>query len=80
MIVKTGRFGQIEISTDEVISIPSGVLGFPEDHNYCLVDPGDETLIIWLQSLTNPHLAFPVIEPKIFQTGICGSSFSSRVA
>lgn len=67
MIVKTGRFGQIEISSDEVISIPSGVLGFPEDHDYCLVDPGDETLILWLQSLTNPHLAFPLIEPKIFK-------------
>ena len=67
MVVQTGRFGQIEISTDEIISIPSGILGFPEDQNFCLVDAGDDTLILWLQSLTNPHLAFPLLEPRIFK-------------
>ena len=67
MVVQTGRFGQIEISTDEIIQIPSGILGFPEDHNFCLVDAGDDTLILWLQSLSNPHLAFPVLEPKVFR-------------
>lgn len=67
MVVQTGRFGQVEISTDEIISVPSGILGFPEDHNFCLVDSGDDTLILWLQSLSNPHLAFPVLEPKIFK-------------
>ena len=67
MVVQTGRFGQIEISTDEIIQIPSGILGFPEDHDFCLVDAGDDTLILWLQSLSNPHLAFPLLEPKIFK-------------
>lgn len=68
MVVQTGRFGQIEVSSEEIFSIPSGVLGFPEDHNFCLVDPGDDTLILWLQSLSNPHLSFPVLEPKIFKS------------
>ncbi|MBU6152687.1 MAG: flagellar assembly protein FliW [Bdellovibrionales bacterium] len=68
MVVQTGRFGQIEVSTDEIISIPSGILGFPDDQNFCLVDPGDETLILWLQSLSNPRLAFPVLEPRIFKS------------
>ncbi len=67
MVVQTGRFGQIEISTDEIIAIPSGILGFPEEQDYCLVDSGDDTLILWLQSLTNPHLAFPVLEPRIYK-------------
>jgi flagellar assembly factor FliW len=67
VVVQTGRFGQIEISSDEIIQIPSGVLGFPEDQNFCLVDAGDDTLILWLQSLSNPHLAFPLLEPKIFK-------------
>lgn len=68
MVVQTGRFGQIEISTDEIISIPSGILGFPEDQDFCLVDPGDDTLILWLQSLSNPRLAFPVLEPITFKS------------
>ena len=67
MVVQTGRFGQIEVSSEEIITIPSGILGFPDDHNFCLVDAGDSTLILWLQSLSNPHLAFPVLEPKIFK-------------
>lgn len=67
MVIQTGRFGQIEVSSDEIISIPSGILGFPEDHDFCLVDSADATLILWLQSLSNPHLAFPVLEPKIFK-------------
>ena len=66
MIIKTGRFGQVTIGAEEKIHIPQGILGFPELRDYCLIDPGDETLIVWLQSLTDPALAFPVLEPKIF--------------
>jgi flagellar assembly factor FliW len=68
MIIKTGRFGQLNVSDEDIISIPAGVLGFPEFTKYCLVDPGDDVLILWLQSLENPELAFPILEPKIFKT------------
>ena len=67
MIVKTGRFGQLNVGDDEIISIPNGILGFPEYKRYCLVDPADDTLILWLQSLDNPDVSFPVLEPKIFR-------------
>lgn len=67
MIIETGRFGQITVGDGEIIRIPHGVLGFPELTKYCLVDPGDDTLILWLQSLDNPQVAFPLLEPKIFR-------------
>lgn len=67
MIIKTGRFGQLTVGEDETISIPQGILGFPDLRKFCLVDPGDETLILWLQSIENPEVAFPVLEPKIFR-------------
>lgn len=67
MIIKTGRFGSLEVADEEIIQIPLGILGFPEFTRFCLVDPGDETLILWLQSLDNPDLAIPVLEPKIFK-------------
>lgn len=67
MIVKTGRFGQLSVSDSEIILIPSGIMGFPEYTRYCLVDPGDDTLILWLQSLENAEIAFPVLEPKVFK-------------
>ncbi len=67
MIIKTGRFGQLNVADEEIISIPAGVLGFPELTKYCIVDPGDDVLILWLQSLENADLAFPILEPKIFK-------------
>jgi flagellar assembly factor FliW len=67
VIVKTGRFGQLTVGNDEIIRIPHGIMGFPESTEFCLVDPGDETLILWLQSLQNPEIAFPMLEPKIFR-------------
>lgn len=66
--IDTGRFGKLDIATDSKIVFPNGIIGFPEVREYCLVDPGDDTLILWLQSL-NPEfdIAFPVLEPKIFK-------------
>ena len=66
--IDTGRFGKLDIATDSKIVFPNGIIGFPEVREYCLVDPGDDTLILWLQSL-NPDfdIAFPVLEPKIFK-------------
>ncbi len=67
MIVETGRFGQLTVGDDEVIEIPQGILGFPELKKFCLVDPADDTLILWLQSMERPEVAFPVLEPKVFR-------------
>lgn len=67
-MIQTGRFGQLTISEQEIIQIPQGILGFPELKRFCLVDPADDTLILWLQSLENPEIAFPVLEPKVFRT------------
>lgn len=67
MIIKTGRFGQLSVSKEETIHIPQGILGFPEYREFCLVDPGDETFILWLQSLENSEIAFALLEPKIFK-------------
>ena len=70
MIIKTGRFGQLTVGDDETVIIPQGILGFPDYTKYCLVDPGDETLILWLQSIENTDIAFPILEPKNFLSPI----------
>lgn len=68
MKIKTLRFGELEVNADEAIHFPEGILGFPDLRRYCLVDTGDDTLIMWLQSLDEPAIAFPVLEPKIFKS------------
>jgi flagellar assembly factor FliW len=67
VIIKTGRFGEIEVAESDIITFKNGIFGFPSDTRFCIVDIADDTLILWLQSLDNPQLAFPILEPKIFK-------------
>jgi len=67
MVVQTGRFGEVTIDESEIIHLSAGILGFCDETEFCLIDPNDDTLILWLQSLKNPKFALPVLEPKIFK-------------
>lgn len=67
MKISTSRFGEIEVSEEDIITFRDGILGFESLQRYFLVDPGDETLILWLQSLDDEGTAFPILEPKIFK-------------
>jgi flagellar assembly factor FliW len=65
--VKTSRFGELEVNPNDIITFNDGLLGFENNKKYFVVDPGDSTLILWLQSIDDEKIAFPVIEPKIFK-------------
>lgn len=67
MTFQTTRFGELTVGEGEVISFPEGLFGFEDLKRFCLVDPGDDTLILWLQSLDKKEISFPVLEPKIFK-------------
>ncbi len=66
MKVTTTRFGELEVDKKDVINFADGLLGFDNFKRFFIVDPGDQTLILWLQSLDDAAIAFPIIEPKIF--------------
>jgi flagellar assembly factor FliW len=65
--IKTTRFGELEVDKKDVIEFSEGLLGFENLKKFFIVDPGDQTLILWLQSIDDAGTAFPIIEPKIFQ-------------
>jgi flagellar assembly factor FliW len=65
--IKTTRFGELEVDKKDIIEFSEGILGFEKLTNFFIVDPGDQTLILWLQSTDDPATALPIIEPKIFQ-------------
>ncbi|HLT22171.1 MAG TPA: flagellar assembly protein FliW [Bacteriovoracaceae bacterium] len=67
MKVKTTRFGELEVNPGDVLTFAEGLLGFENLKKYFVVDPGDSTLILWLQSTEDEKVAFPIIEPKIFK-------------
>lgn len=67
MKVNSTRFGELQVNKDDIISFPEGLLGFENLNRFFVVDPGDSTLILWLQSIDDEKIAFPIIEPKIFK-------------
>jgi len=65
--VNTTRFGELTVNKEDVINFSEGLLGFEKLNQFFVVDPGDSTLILWLQSIEDEKIAFPIIEPKIFK-------------
>jgi len=65
--VKTSRFGELQVNKEDILLFKEGVLGFERLKKFFVVDPGDSTLILWLQSVEDSTVAFPIIEPKIFK-------------
>jgi flagellar assembly factor FliW len=65
--IKTTRFGELEVNPNDIVTFAEGLLGFENLKKYFVVDPGDSTLILWLQSTEDEKVAFPIIEPKIFK-------------
>lgn len=64
MKFSTTRFGEIEYPAEVVLTFPEGVLGFPGEKRYILLEHTSEgSPFKWLQSLDNPDLAFIVVEP-----------------
>ncbi|OIQ18257.1 MAG: hypothetical protein BM556_08320 [Bacteriovorax sp. MedPE-SWde] len=67
MKINTTRFGELEVDKKDIITFGEGILGFENLKDFFVVDPGDQTLILWLQSSEDGATAFPMIEPKIFK-------------
>lgn len=63
MNVETSRFGTVEIDDDRIIEFPAGLLGFSNFRRYVLLQPDDDGIFLWLQSLDTPELAFVVTDP-----------------
>ncbi|NGZ95384.1 MAG: flagellar assembly protein FliW [Nitrospira sp. WS110] len=60
------RFGSFEVSDESVVTFPSGLLGFPEQQRYVILDHDTEAPFKWLQSIEEPDLAFVLMDPSTF--------------
>jgi len=66
MNVQTTRFGNVQVEDDRIITFPAGLLGFSDYTRYALLQPDDEGVFFWLQSLEAPDLAFVVTDPSLW--------------
>jgi flagellar assembly factor FliW len=66
MEVITTRFGRIEVNRERIIKFPKGILGFPDCHEYVLLQTNEEGSFFWLQAVDRADLAFVVCDPLLF--------------
>jgi flagellar assembly factor FliW len=66
MIIETSRFGPLEVDEDRLIRFSKGILGFPDQQEYALVQTAEGSAFYWLQAIRRPDLAFVVCDPRLF--------------
>jgi flagellar assembly factor FliW len=66
MKIKTKALGEIEISEERIIHLEEGIIGFKDIKEYVLLNAGEQSPFMWLQSIKEPDLAFIVIPPSSF--------------
>ena len=68
MLVKTRYFGEVDLTDDKIITLEKGLMGLDEYKRYTILydcEKEEGTNISWFQSVDEPSLALPVINPLI---------------
>lgn len=66
--IGTKAFGKVILAEEEIIRFPEGLYGFSSFTDFILLKESEESYFQWLQCVSEPDLAFIVIEPeKIFK-------------
>jgi flagellar assembly factor FliW len=69
MRVESQQLGTLEIPEDAAIRFPQGILGFPKDRTFCLLEVKPGSRFQLLQSTEDSNLAFVVIDPLTVDPG-----------
>lgn len=65
MKLETGSFGALEYEGKDILEFGEGMLGFAQHKRYILIENEEILPFKWLQSLDDPHVSFPVIDPHL---------------
>ena len=67
MKIQTRYFGEVEIGDEKIVHFDKGLFGFEEYKDYTIlydIDGEEPPFFSWLQSTTEPGLAFPIVNPQ----------------
>jgi len=64
IIVPSTRFGDLLVAADSILTLPAGLIGFPQARKFILVE--HKPPFSWLHSVNDPNLAFVVIDGAEF--------------
>ena len=68
MKITTAQFGEVEIEEEKIITMPLGLLGFPENRRFVIFQHKENSPFFWYQSLDDPKLAFVITNPLLFKS------------
>ena len=66
MLIKTRYFGEIDVDAAKILTFDDGLIGFENLKKFTLIYNNEteaSSNVTWLQSLDEPLVAFPVINP-----------------
>src|SRR5262245_23506020 len=66
MLIETSRLGALEVDEGQLIRFPKGILGFPDQNDYALIQTAESSCFYWLQAVNRAELAFVVCDPRLF--------------
>ena len=61
MKFETIKFGEIDVAEERIFNFVLPIIGFDLLKKFVIIEPGQENLFKWLQSVEDPTLAFPII-------------------
>ena len=67
MLIETPRFGKLEVDEEKIFDFPDGLLGFRDFKRYFFHDPSAKGVLVWMQCVDVPALAFVVADPRMIK-------------
>ena len=71
MIIDTLRFGELEVSEDQIFHFPMGILGFAASKSFVIIDLESQKPFKWMQSVDDPSTAFVLSDPLLIHSSYC---------
>lgn len=69
MQVHTTRFGTVDILPEDMLLFSRGLIGFESHRHWVLLADARYSGVAWLQSLTDPAIALPMVSPRRYVPG-----------
>ena len=64
--IESTRFGTVEFDDSIELALDQGMIGFPHLTRYAILKQREDSVFMWLHSVEDPALAFPIVLPWVF--------------
>lgn len=65
MKMLTTRFGELEYDPSTIVTLPKGLIGFPEYTNWLILDQAKDSPFKYMQSIDEGAIAFLIADPDV---------------